>query len=359
MDGLRAQALDFCQTIDMACVGLVSVMAEFDRQQRYIEDGCPNSVAWLKLHGRMSTALAVQVMSLARQAPRLPEVQRALEVGEIGFQHGAVVAESADKLGAESLLLHQDDLLKKAEFRTADSFRSEVKKVEQQVDAELVRREAEHLHRSRHLNVTTRSDGRVKVDGLLDPLGGAAFKKALEAAMGPRSKDETRSEAQRRADGLADVARHALDGRQFGESGCQRPHVSAYIDEQGMAGVDGLGPVSKEMIELLLCDCGLSINGSAERRTFSPALRRALALKVRTCQFPGCDRPGSWCEGHHIEEYGKRGKTVAENGSLLCPYHHWLMHPGGWKMERREGELVFYKPDRTRYRSVPAPPLVA
>ena len=359
MEELREEALEYCRTIDSACVALARVMAQFDRERRYDSDGCPNSVAWLMLHGRLSQPLAAQVMSLARQAPQLPQVRRAVEAGEIGFQHAAAIADSADHVGAPSLLAHQDSLLKRAEFITADSFRKEVKKVEQQVDAEMARREALHLHRSRYLDVSTKPDGRVKIDGLLDPVGGATFKKALEAAMGPRSKDETRSEKQRRADGLADVARHALDGRQFSQSGCQRPHVSAYIDEQGMAGIEGLGPITKEMIELILCDCGLSINGSPERRTFSPAQRRALALKVRNCQFPGCDRPGSWCEGHHILEHGKKGKTVTRNGSLLCPYHHWLMHPGGWKMERRDGELVFYKPDGTRFRSVPAPPLVA
>lgn len=35
------------------------------------------------------------------------------------------------------------------------------------------------------------------------------------------------------------------------------------------------------------------------RRLFSPAQRRALALRDRRCRAEGCDVPSAWCEAHH------------------------------------------------------------
>ena len=293
-------------------------------------------------------------MAVARQLPQLPEVARAAVAGTIGFEHAAAIADAADKVGVESLFTRQTELVEQAEQVDPGTFRQVVRKVEHEVDAELMRREAERAFRSRYLDVSTKSDGRVKVDGLLDPVGGALLKTALQAALGARAKDETRSERQRRADALVDVARRCLDGRQLSETGCQRPHITAWIDEQGSAGIDGLGAVSRETIERLLCDCALSVNGSPEARTFSPAKRRALAHRVRGCQFPGCDRPAGWSEGHHLDAYAGGGKTVVERGALVCGWHHRLVHEGGWKLERLEtGELVAIRPDGSRYRSGP------
>src|SRR4029077_2696841 len=178
----------------------------------------------------------------------------------------AVLAESADLLTDR-----QDEIVAKAEELDPSRLRVEVKKVAMQVDAERMRREAEWAYRSRRLQVTTLGDGRVRLDGLLDPEGGAVVKTALDAALGPRAKNESRSEPQRRADALVNVAKRALDGRQFGETGCQPTHLNVTLGvEEHVGGIDGVGQVPMEAIERLLCDCALSVNGSPERRTFSP-----------------------------------------------------------------------------------------
>src|SRR5438552_1185127 len=82
-----------------------------------------------------TTEAAMEVMSVARRLPELPAVEKAVESGEIGFQHAAVIAESAEKLGSESLLDRQAELVEKAEAVDPARFRQEVKRVEQEVDA--------------------------------------------------------------------------------------------------------------------------------------------------------------------------------------------------------------------------------
>jgi hypothetical protein len=174
------------------------------------------------------------------------------------------------------------------------------------------------------------------------------------------------------ADGLVDVARRCLEGRKFGETGCQRPHLNITVEVETLLGlrdnpgsVDGIGPVVLETIERHLCDASVSItallNGEVvmagkEQRSFSPALRRALATRQRTCQFPGCDRPVSWCEGHHLWRWLFGGKSTADNGLLVCGFHHRLLHEGRWRIEREGDAWVAISPDGQRYRSVKAPP---
>ncbi|KQM02903.1 HNH endonuclease [Frankia sp. CpI1-P] len=65
-------------------------------------------------------------------------------------------------------------------------------------------------------------------------------------------------------------------------------------------------------------------------RVVPPHLRRALAARDRGCTFPGCDRPPSWCEAHHVIHWTHSGITALHNLVLLCGHHHRQVHHDGW-----------------------------
>jgi hypothetical protein len=44
----------------------------------------------------------------------------------------------------------------------------------------------------------------------------------------------------------------------------------------------------------------------ADNRLFNAKQREILAAKFGGCMFPGCDRPPSWCEAHHIQFVKRR-----------------------------------------------------
>jgi DNA-binding FrmR family transcriptional regulator len=140
----------------------------------------------------------MEVVSVARRLPELPKVEEAVEQGAISFQAAAVITESADKIGAELLAQHQDELVQRAESTDPSSLRQEVRRVEHKIDSERMLREAEWAHKSRWLQLQTMRDGRVRLEGLLDAEGGAVLRTAIGAALGPRSAGDTRSEGQRR-----------------------------------------------------------------------------------------------------------------------------------------------------------------
>jgi len=63
-------------------------------------------------------------------------------------------------------------------------------------------------------------------------------------------------------------------------------------------------------------------------------LRRLVALRDQTCQFPGgCDQPASACEPHHVVHRADGGRTSLAGLKDYCWWHHRVvLHRMGWKL---------------------------
>jgi HNH endonuclease len=86
-------------------------------------------------------------------------------------------------------------------------------------------------------------------------------------------------------------------------------------------------------------------------RVISPTQRVALAVRDGGCGFPGCDRPLSWCEGHHLLPWLEGGPTALPNLALLCRAHHRAVHEGGWQLQRQTDGCFSATPPHRRPRS--------
>jgi Domain of unknown function (DUF222) len=86
------------------------------------------------------------------------------------------------------------------------------------------------------------------------------------------------------------------------------------------------------MVLTLVDDHGVPVSLGRRQRLFTAAQRIGLAVRDKGCIFPGCDRPPSWCESHHIVSWAVGGATDLTNGCLLCAYHHRLVHNGHWQI---------------------------
>ena len=64
-------------------------------------------------------------------------------------------------------------------------------------------------------------------------------------------------------------------------------------------------------------------------------LRRAVVARDRHCVIPGCGRPATWCDVHHIVAWADGGETVIDNLCLLCRYHHTQIHLDLVELEER------------------------
>ncbi len=80
------------------------------------------------------------------------------------------------------------------------------------------------------------------------------------------------------------------------------------------------------------------------RRLHTPAQRRALRLRDRTCRAEGCDIPAPWCEAHHWHPWSAGGTTDLDNGILLCTHHHHRAHDQSFETSRTpNGDVRFHR----------------
>ena len=122
----------------------------------------------------------------------------------------------------------------------------------------------------------------------------------------------------------------------------------------GRCEIESHAALAGETARRLCCDAGIvaAVDGPAGeplavgRRTRSvpPAMRRALLIRDRGCRFPGCASTHR-LHGHHVRHWAKGGDTSLDNLILLCPFHHRLVHEGGFDVHRLDdGAYRFVSP---------------
>ncbi len=67
--------------------------------------------------------------------------------------------------------------------------------------------------------------------------------------------------------------------------------------------------------------------------TIPGAIRRAVQLRARHCEWPGCRRPLAWCDIHHQRHKRDGGPTSVTDCVAVCQYHHDVcIHRQGWRL---------------------------
>jgi hypothetical protein len=63
------------------------------------------------------------------------------------------------------------------------------------------------------------------------------------------------------------------------------------------------------------------------------AIRRAVQLRARHCEWPGCSKPLAWCDIHHLRHKSDGGPTSVTDCVALCQFHHDVcIHRHGWRL---------------------------
>ncbi|MBX9472972.1 HNH endonuclease signature motif containing protein [Microcella sp.] len=341
--------------------------------------------AWLR-------PLAVAVGEARLSVEAADAIGRGLGQPTVGVTP-AHLERTASQLAAESALLTVEQLAVRA--RQARAL------LDLEAESELVDDREAALRDRRYLHLTRQADGMTRLNALLDPESAALVRDAVDAATSPRrdgprfvtsseqGSDEldanendralrmladTRTTPQIALDAVVELIRLGGEVAPTEVIGVRSPAVQVIVAERDLREHRGLGffegqtePVGTTTAERHVCASGvvpIVINEvgdvialGRESRLFTRRQRIALAARDGGCRFPGCDRPPSWTEAHHIVPWSSGGSTDLHDGVLLCRHHHLLLHNNGWRFARVDGDLhVIPPPDiDAEQRPIPTP----
>ena len=309
----------------------------------------------------VAPSAAYRAARVGRAAHTLPALTRAQRLGGIGSEFADAIGKGVAHINARVALSDEDraEVVTKLMIETIPS--GVGKKAREiaiakaatspQDDGAVPVAENADLN---DMTLTQTEDGRVSAALDLDALTAEELLAALDPLCRPvplpDGSPDPRPVGRRRADAFGQIMRTYLSNSQRPMSGGVLPHVTL-IRPAAAGSVDTLGfggPVSARTADLIACDstltavlvdhAGIPLDLGRAERLFTPALRKALGIRDRGCAFPGCGRPVSWCDAHHITPWSSGGHTSIDNGVLLCRLHHTAIHHGGWQ--------VYLGPDR-------------
>jgi hypothetical protein len=361
----------------MLDAALAERVAAFDTRAAARYDGQTSTTAWLRARLRLGGGPAGQLLLVARRLSGMPLVGKALAAGEITLEHAAAVAALTGQVGEQALAGYEPILLDLARQAPPDKLRIACAHLRQLLtasdgDGDPAGRQRE----GRFLSTGRTVDGMVHLQGLLDPAAGDVVLTALRAATPVPAQHDQRSATQRRADALVDVCAGWLASGESLTNGGLRPQVQVTVSlralrdqpghPDGNMGTPLLGevpvladgqPVTPGQARRLACDASVVpvVLGSDSEpldigrltRVVPTGMRRALGLRDGGCRFPGCDRPTTWCDAHHLHPWADGGATSLDNLILLCAHHHTLVHER-WRPRGHPGTTMwFQRPDGT------------
>jgi hypothetical protein len=349
------------QKIDQDELEFSILAAQFAETDEDDWQGFDSPVAWIKANCHLSGGAAGDRICVGQQMARLDQSSSAMANGEIGFAHFALIARTSAAVGER---LDQTALLRQARKHTIARLHDHA------ADPKGCATEEAQSVEARSLQLANGDDGTVFISGYLDKVGGAAVRTALEPLAKRTGKGDDRARDTRMADALVDLSMRALDNGLVP----QRAHLQVTASLETLLGLrcaPGANmefslPISAQAVERIACDCAVTriilgsdstvIDVGRAKRTIYGPQRKALKVRDGGCTWPGCDRPVSMTEGHHLVHWIHNGLGALPNLTLLCYRHHWMVHEGGWQMVRTDDGRLLTIPPPTGFERLPRGP---
>jgi hypothetical protein len=331
---------------------------------------------------RLGTAIRSRSTLDGRPLPaQFPHVAAAVTSGTMAMDAAAAVIRCLSQAAAngaepEHLDAAEADLVAASAHEPADSVAVMARAWREALDPDGAQPREEQLRERRGFTLGREHNGMTPFWGAADPISAARLKAAFAESTAPDAAprflddpdaeraatlasadgdivvrvSDPRTPAQRRLDILLGLLTAGI--RSTGQRSTAAVAAVVLLSDlqkgEGVGWLDDVAePVSIETIRELACDAGfyrvlLGNDGEVlaeglRERYFTPAQRRALAVSDGGCVWPGCNAPPSWCHAHHVVPWAEGGKTDIENGVLLCPAHHHMLHNSPFTMKMING----------------------
>ena len=341
-----------------------------------IEDGARDPAAWLAHRARSDRGQARRDLRLARLLEsRWHRTARALREGDANPAQAEVIVRALedlpDDLEAEVVSEAEERLVAEAGRFGPRQLRILGRRILDVVapgaaeDAErrALEREEAHAAKATFLTARRRWDGTTDLRIRVADLVADRLFTYLEAFTSPRRSTgepgDRRPYDQQLGHAFAAFL-ESVDPDRLPLHGGDATTLLVTIDFDRLR--DGLGtalvsdtPITAGQARRLACTANLLpavLGGTSEildlgraRRLFSPAQRKAMAIRDITCRAEGCDIPAAWCEAHHAAApWTTGGRTDLADGLLLCTWHHHRAHDHRYDTRRLPtGQLRFHR----------------
>src|SRR3989440_4815831 len=197
------QLISLRRVIDQLELKFSQLAAEFEQTEWWDDEGFNSSGDWIRFNCRMPSNAAHDRLTVGERLAEMPRSTDAMDLGEIGFAHLAVMARTADAVGKE---FDEGKLLALAREHSPGKFHYKCLHYRHSVDAKAYSEEQNEQQFSDHLSVSTAESGHLLINGVLDPVGGAAVRTALEPLARKAGEPDDRLLPQRYADALVELA---------------------------------------------------------------------------------------------------------------------------------------------------------
>jgi uncharacterized protein DUF222/HNH endonuclease len=290
----------------------------------------------------------------ARIEPKLPVVAETLAEGVIAPEHVEVihkaVAALPDTASMEDRAVAEKILCEAAVSSEPHIVKRLGEEIERRLDPDGDEPKEEALRTpKRRLDIHERKDGSVCGSFDLDAESGALLANLLSPLTAPTAGvngPDERSPGERRGDAFAQILTAAANcpdaATEAGEP--VTVMVSVPLDDLktgvGHGLIDGYRNLPAAQIRRMACDSkvlplvlgtsGEPLDIGRATRVVPRSIRRALIDPDKGCAFPNCAKRPKWTHAHHLRHWPKGGPTSLRNLTLLCSYHHRLIHHSKW-----------------------------
>ena len=334
---------------------MLVLVREFDDRFAWMKWSFKSCAEWLAWRSEIGLSAAREKVRTAHALRSLPAISAAFAEGRLSYSKVRALTRVAP--------MHDEDLLLAyALSTTAENVEERCRQIRN-----VAPESAHHARRAwgnRSLTLW-RDEGRglMRLTVEVPIEEGELIARALDYAVAagevttdidPSAAAESRGRVwqAQQADALVAVVRSYLDGGACGDEGgatADRYQVVVHADAKSLRGGPGCADLPLETVKRLMCDCsfvtvfedanGRPLDVGRKQRTVSTPLRRALYARDRGCTFPGCSRKRH-VAGHHLEHWIDGGETTPDNMTLLCTYHHRMLHEGGFSIANEADETL-------------------
>src|SRR5438309_2184600 len=200
---LGEQLILLQRQIDLLLLEHSRVAAESAQGAQWADEGSNSAIDWIRFNCNLTEKAAGDRIAVGSKLGELAESSQAMQGGEIGFAHLSVIARTAIALGKR---FDEFVLLDLARKMSPGKLYYKSMQYRHSVDAKGYGLEQADAVENRHLRLTTGEDGCLLINGVLDPVGGAVVRTALEPLARRTAWDDDRDQDKRNADALVELA---------------------------------------------------------------------------------------------------------------------------------------------------------